>query len=237
MTIQELQDCYDEFKEQIIVEETQYNSLLEDIEKINSSIQGLEELKNDNKHAHVFLKLKAADTRKKAIEAIESIVTLGIKQIYGEDYTFMFKMKDYNTKDVGEQNYNYTITPTIGCLHGGQFCEFPLTSCGGGLCETVSMLIRLAVIEYKQFQGMIALDESLSGLSADDKLDQLIEFLDNYIKDSALQLMFISHRPVEFAKISNKNFLVSRDRDDDAGIARVRAVSYEELKHIYDKEQ
>jgi hypothetical protein len=48
--------------------------------------------------------------------------------------------------------------------------------------------------------------------------------------------MFISHRPVEFAKISNKNFLVSRDRDDDAGVARVRPVSYEELKLIYDKD-
>jgi ABC-type molybdenum transport system ATPase subunit/photorepair protein PhrA len=94
----------------------------------------------------------------------------------------------------------------------------------------------LAVIEYKQFRGMIALDESLSGLSADDKLDQLISFLGNYIKDSESQFMFISHRPVEFAKISNKNFLVSRDRDDDAGVARVRPVSYEELKLIYDKD-
>jgi hypothetical protein len=120
-------------------------------------------------------------------------------------------------------------------LHGGEFCEFPLTSCGGGLGETVSMLIRLAVIEYKQFKGMIALDESLSGLSADDKLDQLILFFDNYIRDSELQFMVITHRPVEFAQISNKNFIVSRDSEDDAGIARVRPVSYEELKSIYDK--
>lgn len=235
MTIAELELNYDDFKENLIIEETQYKALVSQIDQIKEDIENLEEDKSNHKHAHVFLKLKAADTRKKAIEAIEAIVTLGIKQIYGEDYSFMFKMKDYNTKDVGEQNYNYTITPTIGCLHRGQFCEFPLTSCGGGLCETVSMLIRLAVIEYKQFKGMIALDESLSGLSADDKLDQLISFLNNYIRDSELQFMFITHRPVEFAQISNKNFLVSRDSEDDAGIARVRPVSYEELKSIYDK--
>jgi DNA repair exonuclease SbcCD ATPase subunit len=226
---------YDDFKESVVIEETKFNSLNAEIDKAKQFIAELEENKNDHKHAYIFIKLKAADTRKKAIEAIEAITTLGIKHIYGEDYAFMFKMKDYNTKDVGEQNYNYTITPTIRCLHGGQYCEFPLTSCGGGLCETVSMLIRLAVIEYKQFRGMIALDESLSGLSADDKLDQLISFLDNYIKDSESQFMFISHRPVEFAKISNKNFLVSRDRDDDAGVARVNPVSYEELKSIYGK--
>ena len=235
MTIVELESIYEDLKEKLIIEETQYKTLVSQIDQIKQDIADLEEDKSNHKHAHVFLKLKAADTRKKAIEAIEAIVTLGIKQIYGEDYSFMFKMKDYNTKDVGEQNYNYTITPTIGCLHGGEFCEFPLTSCGGGLGETVSMLIRLAVIEYKQFKGMIALDESLSGLSADDKLDQLILFFDNYIRDSELQFMVITHRPVEFAQISNKNFIVSRDSEDDAGIARVRPVSYEELKSIYDK--
>ena len=235
MTIAELESIYEDLKEKLIIEETQYKTLVSQIDQIKQDIADLEEDKSNHKHAHVFLKLKAADTRKKAIEAIEAIVTLGIKQIYGEDYSFMFKMKDYNTKDVGEQNYNYTITPSIGCLHGGEFCEFPLTSCGGGLGETVSMLIRLAVIEYKQFKGMIALDESLSGLSADDKLDQLILFYDNYIRDSELQFMVITHRPVEFAQISNKNFIVSRDSEDDAGIARVRPVSYEELKSIYDK--
>ena len=235
MTIAELESIYEDLKEKLIIEETQYKTLVSQIDQIKEDIADLEEDKSNHKHAHVFLKLKAADTRKKAIEAIEAIVTLGIKQIYGEDYSFMFKMKDYNTKDVGEQNYNYTITPTIGCLHGGEFCEFPLTSCGGGLGETVSMLIRLAVIEYKQFKGMIALDESLSGLSADDKLNQLISFFDNYIRDSELQFMVITHRPVEFAQISNKNFIVSRDSEDDAGIARVRPVSYEELKSIYDK--
>lgn len=235
MTIVELESIYEDLKEKLIIEETQYKTLVSQIDQIKEDIADLEEDKSNHKHAHVFLKLKAADTRKKAIEAIEAIVTLGIKQIYGEDYSFMFKMKDYNTKDVGEQNYNYTITPTIGCLHGGEFCEFPLTSCGGGLGETVSMLIRLAVIEYKQFKGMIALDESLSGLSADDKLNQLISFFDNYIRDSELQFMVITHRPVEFAQISNKNFIVSRDSEDDAGIARVRPVSYEELKSIYDK--
>lgn len=235
MTIVELESIYEDLKEKLIIEETQYKTLVSQIDQIKQDIADLEEDKSNHKHAHVFLKLKAADTRKKAIEAIEAIVTLGIKQIYGEDYSFMFKMKDYNTKDVGEQNYNYTITPSIGCLHGGEFCEFPLTSCGGGLGETVSMLIRLAVIEYKQFKGMIALDESLSGLSADDKLNQLISFFDNYIRDSELQFMVITHRPVEFAQISNKNFIVSRDSEDDAGIARVRPVSYEELKSIYDK--
>jgi DNA repair ATPase RecN len=235
MTIVELESIYEDLKEKLIIEETQYKTLVSQIDQIKQDIADLEEDKSNHKHAHVFLKLKAADTRKKAIEAIEAIVTLGIRQIYGEDYSFMFKMKDYNTKDVGEQNYNYTITPSIGCLHGGEFCEFPLTSCGGGLGETVSMLIRLAVIEYKQFKGMIALDESLSGLSADDKLDQLILFFDNYIRDSELQFMVITHRPVEFAQISNKNFIVSRDSEDDAGIARVRPVSYEELKSIYDK--
>lgn len=235
MTIAELESIYEDLKEKLIIEETQYKTLVSQIDQIKQDIADLEEDKSNHKHAHVFLKLKAADTRKKAIEAIEAIVTLGIKQIYGEDYSFMFKMKDYNTKDVGEQNYNYTITPSIGCLHGGEFCEFPLTSCGGGLGETVSMLIRLAVIEYKQFKGMIALDESLSGLSADDKLNQLISFFDNYIRDSELQFMVITHRPVEFAQISNKNFIVSRDSEDDAGIARVRPVSYEELKSIYDK--
>lgn len=235
MTVVELESIYEDLKEKLIIEETQYKTLVSQIDQIKQDIADLEEDKSNHKHAHVFLKLKAADTRKKAIEAIEAIVTLGIKQIYGEDYSFMFKMKDYNTKDVGEQNYNYTITPTIGCLHGGEFCEFPLTSCGGGLGETVSMLIRLAVIEYKQFKGMIALDESLSGLSADDKLDQLISFFYNYIRDSELQFMVITHRPVEFAQISNKNFIVSRDSEDDAGIARVRPVSYEELKSIYDK--
>jgi DNA repair ATPase RecN len=235
MTIVELESIYEDLKEKLIIEETQYKTLVSQIDQIKEDIADLEEDKSNHKHAHVFLKLKAADTRKKAIEAIEAIVTLGIKQIYGEDYSFMFKMKDYNTKDVGEQNYNYTITPSIGCLHGGEFCEFPLTSCGGGLGETVSMLIRLAVIEYKQFKGMIALDESLSGLSADDKLNQLISFFDNYIRDSELQFMVITHRPVEFAQISNKNFIVSRDSEDDAGIARVRPVSYEELKSIYDK--
>lgn len=183
-----------------------------DIDNLEREKTNLEDLKNKKviyDKASILLKAQAAETREATIGTIEAMLTLAIKSIYGIDYEFSF---EYNDKAIekGERGA-FNITPSISSGLGENRFTTSIGARGGGLKEVISVLLRLAFLKFYGYKGVIVLDETWSSLSADMKMDNLIEFMESYIEETDIQIVFITHRAEMFGKIAKKIILVSKD--------------------------
>lgn len=183
-----------------------------DIDNLEKEKTNLEDLKNKKviyDKASILLKAQAAETREATIGTIEAMLTLAIKSIYGIDYEFSF---EYNDKAIekGERGA-FNITPSISSGLGENRFTTSIAARGGGLKEVISVLLRLAFLKFYGYKGVIVLDETWSSLSADMKMDNLIEFMESYIEETDIQIVFITHRAEMFGKIAKKIILVSKD--------------------------
>jgi hypothetical protein len=183
-----------------------------DIENLENERVSLEDLKIKKviyDKASILLKAQAAETREATIGTIESMISLAMKSIYGFDYEFSFK---YNDKAIekGERGA-FNITPSVTSGLGDNRITTSISARGGGLKEVISVLLRLAFLKFYGYRGVIVLDETWSSLSADMKMDNLIEFMDSYIEETDIQIIFITHRAEMFGKIAKKIIYVSKD--------------------------
>lgn len=180
--------------------------------------------KNHLQKASIFFKSKAQDTRETYIQTINNNITLLVKRMYGEDYEFGFH---YNEKaqEKGEKigfNLNPTITNTV---NGKRVTTYSMDSRGGGILETISVFLRWVFLQLDGYNGPLILDESWSAVSADDKMEMLIDFIRQYINETDSQLIFVSHRAENFGKIANKIYQVQKEN----GVAKSTEITYEEI--------
>ena len=174
--------------------------------------------------ASIFFKSKAQDTREGYLKTINSNLSHLLQRMYGEDYAFGFQNNE-KAQEKGEKvgfNLNPTITNTV---NGKRVTTFSMDSRGGGILETISVFLRWVFIQLDGYIGPLILDESWSAVSADDKMEMLIEFIRQYIDETDSQLIFVSHRAENFGKIANKIFLVEKEN----GVAKSSETTYEEI--------
>lgn len=182
---------------------------IEDLEKQKTQLENLKIDKLIYDKSSLLLKAQAAETREATIGTIEELISQGLQSIYGFDYGFSFK---YNEKAIekGERGA-FNITPSVTSGLGDNKITTSISARGGGLKEVISVLLRLAFLKFYKHSGTIVLDETWASLSADTKMDNLIEFMDHYIKETDIQIIFITHRAEMFGKIANKIIYVSKD--------------------------
>ena len=203
----------------------------QDIENLENERVTLEDLKNKKviyDKASILLKAQAAETREKTIGTIESMITLALQSIYGFDYEFSFK---YNDKAIekGERGA-FNITPSVTSGLGENKFTTSVSARGGGLKEVISVLLRLAFLKFYGYRGVIMLDETWSSLSADMKMDNLIEFMDSYIEETNIQIILITHRAEMFGKIAKKIILVSKDSTSSE--SSVTEMNYDDMLNM-----
>ena len=96
--------------------------------------------------------------------------------MYGDDYDFGFL---YNEKaqEKGEK-VGFNLMPTItNTVNGKRVTTYSMDSRGGGILETISVFLRWVFIQMDGYRGPLILDESWSAVSADDKMEMLIDFI------------------------------------------------------------
>ena len=132
------------------------------------------------------------------------------------------------------QKSGYNITFEIVSISNGEELVTGIDDRGGGLLEVASALTRLAFLKMKKHDAFIILDESWSAVSADSKMENLIEFIKYHVEENDLQLILNTHRQEIFGKIANKIIRVTK-KD---GIANMIPVTYdviqEEQKSLID---
>jgi DNA repair exonuclease SbcCD ATPase subunit len=232
MTLKEFKQKYDKIDRHLEYLEKQKKNDVARLDLLNAQIEKLKTDKTYTQKAEVMMISKATEIRDSAIDTIESIVTLGVKFIYGDDYRVQFN-KHEGQREQGQKS-GYNITFEIVSISNGEELVTGIDDRGGGLLEVASALTRLAFLKMKKHDAFIILDESWSAVSADSKMENLIEFIKYHVEENDLQLILNTHRQEIFGKIANKIIRVTK-KD---GIANMIPVTYdviqEEQKSLID---
>ncbi len=213
-----------------IGQESERNTLQNILDEQNASLILLETKKNNTRKGQIFLRQKASDTRVKALASIEDILTSAVQRIYGEDYRFIFEMKEVTTK---EDDFTglYTVLPSIEKTINGKKVIRPIKgSNGGGLQEIISFLLRIAFGTYNEYNGIYVFDEALAAVSKDGVMKNLLSFIKSLIKESDLQILLVTHSAELFSQISDLNYLTYKED----GIGKMKAADREEILAMQD---
>ena len=228
MDLLEIKKECNKIERNLIALEVERDALLALLEEQELKLLELETKKDRCKKGQIFLRLKAADTRIQALASIEEIVTAGLQEICGVDYIFSLEMKEVSSKE-GENTGLFTILPCIEKDIEGKRVKRPIKgSNGGGVLEIISVLLRFAFGTYNNYNGIYVLDEALSAVSKDVKMENLLLFLDRYITELKLQVMLITHSAEYFSQISAQNYLVYKED----GIAKMKLASRDDILEL-----
>jgi hypothetical protein len=224
MTLSELEQNYKKIEKIITHDKIMRDTALGILESKKLKLDQDVIAKDNNQFAALFLKARAAETRETAITIINEMVTVLIKKMYGDDYGFAFQL-NFKALEKGEK-VGFNITATITSKMGDDIITTTsIDSRGGGLYETISVLLRWAFLKYHSYNGAILLDETWVSVSADSKMDNLINFINPYIKDTESQVILITHRAEMFGKEASSIHVVSKQD----GISQTDTVDYDDV--------
>jgi predicted ATPase len=169
-----------------------------------------------------LLNLASFQRRKNTVLHLETLIDAFAKAVYGEDYTFSFKVYD---------NSFTKLEPVMRKpVSVDDYMEVDLKDgSGGGLLEICSFAARLACNEIEGYQGPLFLDETFKSLSADKKIQDLIAVLQEYVKQTGKQFIFITHKADVYGAIADKILLTELfDKN-----TKVTEVTLKEIKNNY----
>ena len=156
--------------------ENKREKIQQDIKKINDDSKILLELKE-------FLLIVSANYRDQLCKLFTSLVTEALSSIFEKDIRFQIKLYSYRNEpaiDVSVIENNLEIDPQ--------------KSCGGGLNDIISLVIKIIFIHLKKSSKIIILDEPLKFLSR-DYIEQSSNFIRDISKRLNIQIILVSHKP------------------------------------------
>ena len=156
--------------------ENKREKIQQDIKKINDDSKILLELKE-------FLLIVSANYRDQLCKLFTSLVTEALSSIFEKDIRFQIKLYSYRNEpaiDVSVIENNLEIDPQ--------------KSCGGGLNDIISFVIKIIFIHLKKSSKIIILDEPLKFLSR-DYIEQSSNFIRDISKRMNVQIILVSHKP------------------------------------------
>ena len=161
-----LKDSLEEKKEKI----------QEDISAINNEASSLTELKD-------FLMTVSANYRDQLCNLFTSLVTEALTSIFEKDIRFNIRL------------YSYRNEPAIDISVIEDNLEVdPQKSCGGGLNDVISFVIKIIFIYLKRSSKIIILDAPVKFLSR-DYIEQSSNFIHEISKRMNIQKILVSHKP------------------------------------------
>ena len=224
MNLNDLKDSYNQLDRNLEFLSKQRKTDSDRLAKLEIEMNDAKTKKANTQKAEILLMSKATEIRDSAIDTIESIVTTGIKFIYGDDYRVQFDKHEEQREDGNKSGFKIGFQ-IVSETENGELVT-GINDRGGGLAEVTSSLVRFAFLKMKNHDGFILLDESWSAVSADLKMQNLIEFIAHYVKENDLQLILNTHRAEMFGKIADNILRVQKNN----GVAKVSKVTYETIQ-------
>ena len=156
--------------------ENKKEKIQQDIRNINDENKILLELKE-------FLLTVSANYRDQLCNLFTSLVTEALSSIFERDIKFQINL------------YSYRKEPAIDISVIENNLEVdPQKSCGGGLNDIISFVIKIIFIHLKKSSKIIILDEPLKFLSR-DYIEQSSNFIRDISKRMNIQIILVSHKP------------------------------------------
>ena len=163
----------------LILEEEYLRNILSDRkqkDKVTKDNLILKELKT-------FLLQVSANYREDICNLFTNLVTEALTSIFEKDIKFEIKL------------YSYRNEPAIDILVIENELEVdPQKSCGGGVNDIISLVLKMIFIYLKTSNRILILDESLKFLSR-NYLEQASSFIRDISERMNLQIILVSHKP------------------------------------------
>ena len=163
----------------LILEEEYLRNILSDRkqkDKVTKDNLILKELKT-------FLLQVSANYREDICNLFTNLVTEALTSIFEKDIKFEIKL------------YSYRNEPAIDILVIENELEVdPQKSCGGGVNDIISLVLKIIFIYLKNSNRILILDESLKFLSR-NYLEQASSFIRDISERMNLQIILVSHKP------------------------------------------
>lgn len=224
MNLSDLKAEHKFINDALIKDRANKDHFLQELDDVQKNIQEYEDSKKTSQEGFIFLKSKAANTRKESLRLIESLITEGLTHIFGQEMYFFFENDEKDIKDK-DDDISYKLTPYIKFKKDGIWrIEQPRYSNGGGICEIISLLLKFSFLQYSKYDGPLLFDECLSMVSSDYS-KKLVGFIELMVTRFDHQILFISHNAEKFVGISSKNFYVSNPN----GEAKVDVMDADDL--------
>ena len=194
-------------------------NLLDTLESKQSSLEFQLKEKKACFEASIFLKKQAKETREQSLDLIQEITTKAIKPMYGDDYEFIFKD---NNADIEKGIVSTVkIVPSIASkFQDDVLVNSIVDGRGGGVGETVSVILRLGVLRLYFYNGVVLLDETWASLSADEKLTNCIKWIIEFIKQTNMQIILITHRAEFFGQVSDSIHICEKTEYNEAVVTK-----------------
>lgn len=175
--------------------------------------------------AQLFLLSELTERRQKAVSAIENMGSSALRQVYGAGYRLKFQTFDEKRKETGQNNFKMEIM--VGSLHDGEELLTGLIGeRGGGVVEIVAFALRIAALNWKNYDGPLIMDEAYKSMSNDEKLESVARFLREVTVQTGRQIIFATHKADIFGRIAQRVVVVEKND----GIASVRVVQNTETE-------
>ena len=150
---------------------------------INHSINSIKTQNEILLELKEFLTTVSANYRDQLCNLFTSLVSEALTSIFERNIKFKINLYAYRNEPAID----------ISVIENGLEID-PQKSCGGGLNDIISFVIKIIFIYLKKSSKIIILDEPLKFLSR-DYIEQSSNFIRNISKRMNIQIIVVSHKP------------------------------------------
>lgn len=168
----------------------EYDGVVKLIEESDTSIKLHEE-------AVELLTLVQHVTRDRIKETFESLITWSLRYVFKKDYSFCLEFG----KRGNLQELDFCIKSD-----GNEEPALMTDSRGGGICDVVSLSLRLVIMELLKIKGFLICDESLEKVKGEENIARLNSFVEELSTRFKRQIINITDSPV-FKDNQNYNLI------------------------------
>ena len=217
-TFKERQKTFNKWKNQILQKKGAYDQIKKNLKLEEDKLIEFKEEQQKSHQAYLFLMSEIIDRRTVAISSIEEMSTHALCQVFGDGYKLKFDTFEEKRK---EGNNTFKMEMKISSpFEGEELTTGLLGERGGGVVETVSFALRIAVVDWLGYEGPILMDEAYKSLSDDDKIRSIAEFLSDIAEQTGRQFIFATHKADVFGKVADRIIMIKK-KD---GIAQIEYV-------------
>lgn len=167
----------------LLIKQNNKNIIENKISQKKAELLSIKEYIDLKRETEEFLRKMSKTLREETIKRLEIIITNALQHVLQEDITFKIDMPTDKP-----ECYFSVINNYEGIIVQNE----PEDARGGGIIDTISVALRLALAELFQIQGPLILDEPAKHLS-EDYIDNFASFLKMISSEFNRQIIMITH--------------------------------------------
>lgn len=183
VNINKIEEYINKKEKEFIILKNERKNLLGKIDLLQQNLSDIQEFLELKKETEEFLRKMSKTLREETIKRLEVIITNALQHVLQEDISFKIDMPT----DKPEAYFS-----VINNYDGVIVQNEPEDSRGGGIIDTISVALRLALAELFQIKGPLILDEPAKQLS-EEYIDNFASFLRMISSEFNRQIIMITH--------------------------------------------